>query len=187
LNPRPLGYEPYDMRLCRLGQSLPGGLKLSRLTQRSRNDLLRLPCLSSSRSVSCTNPCTNMVSAAGPSIVGSAADMPVMASELDARAIVTSLAGRQIPTATGRPNTVLAVDDASVLVGTMRSLDGEQGDLGLARGQRCPSRFVGLRCGCDLSVDGGRIRGGCGRGSCRAGSVGGAGPVGTQAAYPWAR
>ena len=52
--------------------------------------------------------------------------MPVMTAELDARAIVTSPAGRQIPTATGWPNTVLGVDDASVLVGTTRSPDGER-------------------------------------------------------------
>ena len=51
--------------------------------------------------------------------------MPVIAAELDADAIVTSLAGRQIPAATGRPNTILAVDDATVVAGTTRSPDGE--------------------------------------------------------------
>ncbi len=34
-------------------------------------------------------------------------------------------AGRQIPAATGRPNSVLATDDASVLVGTTHLPDGE--------------------------------------------------------------
>jgi hypothetical protein len=48
-----------------------------------------------------------------------------MAAELDARALLESLAGRQIPTATGRPNTVLALDGTNVLVGTTRSSAGE--------------------------------------------------------------
>jgi hypothetical protein len=48
-----------------------------------------------------------------------------MVSELDARALVKSLIGRQIPTVKGRPNTVLGVDDANVIVGTTRSPTGE--------------------------------------------------------------
>jgi hypothetical protein len=51
--------------------------------------------------------------------------MPDMAAELDARALLESLAGRQIPTATGRPNTALALDGTNVLVGTTRSSVGE--------------------------------------------------------------
>jgi hypothetical protein len=48
-----------------------------------------------------------------------------MAAELNARALLESLAGRQIPTAPGRPNTVLALDGTNVLVGTTRSSAGE--------------------------------------------------------------
>jgi hypothetical protein len=51
--------------------------------------------------------------------------MPDMAAELDARALLESLAGQQIPTATGRPNSVLALDGTNVLVGTTRSSVGE--------------------------------------------------------------
>ncbi len=51
--------------------------------------------------------------------------MPVMATELDARTLVKSLAGRQIRTVTGRPNTVLGLDDTNVIVGTTRSPNGE--------------------------------------------------------------
>ena len=48
-----------------------------------------------------------------------------MATDMDAPALVRSLAGRQIFTATGRPNTVLSLDGASVLVRTTRSPAGE--------------------------------------------------------------
>jgi hypothetical protein len=50
----------------------------------------------------------------------------VVATDLDARALVESLVGQQIATVTGRPNTVLGVDDANVIVGTTRSRDGER-------------------------------------------------------------
>jgi hypothetical protein len=49
----------------------------------------------------------------------------VVATDLNARALVQSLVGQKIPTVTGRPNTVLGVDDVNVIVGTARSRDGE--------------------------------------------------------------
>ena len=47
-----------------------------------------------------------------------------MATDLDARSLLESLVGQQIATLTGRPNTVLDLADASVLVSTDRSPDG---------------------------------------------------------------
>lgn len=48
-----------------------------------------------------------------------------MPTELDAHAVLKSLVGQQIPTATGQPNTVLSLDDTNVLVGTTRSSAGK--------------------------------------------------------------
>jgi hypothetical protein len=48
-----------------------------------------------------------------------------MTTDLDARSLLESLLGQQISTLTGRPNTVLDLADANVLVGTDRSPDGE--------------------------------------------------------------
>jgi hypothetical protein len=59
LNPRPLGYEPNDIRLCRFGQSPVTALVPADLLHAVAPGLLRLPCLSLSRHVSCTNACTN--------------------------------------------------------------------------------------------------------------------------------
>jgi hypothetical protein len=59
LNPRPLGYEPYDVRLPRLGQSPATALASADLRYEVVPGLLRLPRLSPSRRVSCTNACTN--------------------------------------------------------------------------------------------------------------------------------
>jgi hypothetical protein len=61
LNPRPLGYEPYDMRVSRL--------KKSPVTEQVSEDprlevvpeLPRLLRFGLSHRVSCTNPCTNLV------------------------------------------------------------------------------------------------------------------------------
>ena len=58
---RSLGYEPYDKRLPRLTPSLVVGLTWVGLRHQVVSDLLRLPWLSLSRSVSCTNPCTDPV------------------------------------------------------------------------------------------------------------------------------
>jgi hypothetical protein len=55
LNPRPLGYEPYDVRLCRLGLSLVTLLTSVDLLREVFSDLLRLPRLSLSRRVRFTN------------------------------------------------------------------------------------------------------------------------------------
>jgi len=61
LNPRPLGYEPYDSRLCRPGLSLAIALT-SAYGRRVSSPMPRgLPRLKPSRRVSCTNPCTNPV------------------------------------------------------------------------------------------------------------------------------
>jgi hypothetical protein len=48
-----------------------------------------------------------------------------MASDLDARSLIESLVGQQVSTVTGRPNTVLGLTDADVIVGTDRSPEGE--------------------------------------------------------------
>jgi hypothetical protein len=47
-----------------------------------------------------------------------------MTSDSDARSLLESLVGQQIRTLTGRPNTVLNLADADVLVSTDRSPDG---------------------------------------------------------------
>src|SRR5580658_10045846 len=49
-----------------------------------------------------------------------------MVADLDARTLLESLVGRQITTATGRPNAVLSVAFSDVIVGTNRSLEGER-------------------------------------------------------------
>ena len=54
-----LGYEPYDVRLPRLGQSPVAALASADLRHEVVPGLLRLPRLSMSRRVSCTNACTN--------------------------------------------------------------------------------------------------------------------------------
>jgi hypothetical protein len=54
-----LGYEPYDVGLCRRGPSLVTALASADLRYGVFPGLLRLPHLSLSRHVSCTNPCTN--------------------------------------------------------------------------------------------------------------------------------
>jgi hypothetical protein len=62
LNPRPLGYEPYDARLWRLGPSPVTPLASASLRREAVSDLLCLLRLSLSRRVPCTIPCTNLVS-----------------------------------------------------------------------------------------------------------------------------
>jgi hypothetical protein len=59
LNPRPLGYEPYDVCLWCLKQSLIAVLTSADQRHEVVPVLLRLPRLSMSRHVSCTNACTN--------------------------------------------------------------------------------------------------------------------------------
>jgi len=58
LNPRPLGYETHDAHLPHLTRSLP----TAPISVNARTEIPRgpphLPCLYSSRHVSCTNPCT---------------------------------------------------------------------------------------------------------------------------------
>jgi hypothetical protein len=61
LNPRPLGYEPYDVCLCHLASSLVAELTLEDGRRAFVSDPLRLPRLKPSRRVLCTNPCTNRV------------------------------------------------------------------------------------------------------------------------------
>jgi len=61
LNPRPLGYEPYDVCLWRLGPSLVTPLTSADLRRVVFLGVLGLPRLSLSRRVSCTNPCTDLV------------------------------------------------------------------------------------------------------------------------------
>ena len=56
-----LGYEPYDVRLCRLGQSPVTALTLAGLLREVAPGLLRLPCLSLSRRVRFTNSFTEPV------------------------------------------------------------------------------------------------------------------------------
>jgi hypothetical protein len=61
LNPRPLGYKHYDVRLCRLASSLVTALTSADGRRAFMPGPLRLPRLNSSRRVLCTNPCTNLV------------------------------------------------------------------------------------------------------------------------------
>jgi hypothetical protein len=55
LNPRPLGYEPYDVRLWRPGPSLAGAVTSADRTDPISLRRLRLPCLELSRRVRFTN------------------------------------------------------------------------------------------------------------------------------------
>ncbi len=61
MNPRPLGYEPYDVGLRYLGQSLVTALTSADLRLEVFPCLLRLPRLRVSLYISCTDPCTNPV------------------------------------------------------------------------------------------------------------------------------
>ena len=61
MNPRPLGYEPYDVCLCRLASSLVAALTSEDGRRAFVSSQLRLPSLKPSRRVLCTNPCTNLV------------------------------------------------------------------------------------------------------------------------------
>ena len=61
MNPRPLGYEPYDARLSRLKPSLITATASAELWREVVLGLLRLPRLRLSRRVLCTNPCKNQV------------------------------------------------------------------------------------------------------------------------------
>jgi len=61
LNPRPLGYEPYDVCLSRLKLSLVAALTSADGRQSFMPGPRRLPRLKPSRRVVCTNPCTNLV------------------------------------------------------------------------------------------------------------------------------
>lgn len=61
MNPRPLGYEPYDARLKRLAWSLVAALTSAYGATHVFADSVGLPRLKPSRCVSCTNPCTNLV------------------------------------------------------------------------------------------------------------------------------
>src|SRR5579863_6818317 len=60
LNPRPLGYEPYDVRLRRLGSSLVTALTSIDPRREVFPDLLRLPRLGLSRRVRFTNRFTEL-------------------------------------------------------------------------------------------------------------------------------
>jgi hypothetical protein len=61
LNPRPLGYEPYDARLCRLGQSLIIALTSADLRREVDSVLQVSRCLKLSRRVRFTNRFTEPV------------------------------------------------------------------------------------------------------------------------------
>ena len=61
MNPRPLGYEPYDVCLCCLTSSLDAALTSEDGRRTFVSGPLRLPCLKPSRRVLCTDPCTNLV------------------------------------------------------------------------------------------------------------------------------
>ncbi len=61
LNPRPLGYEPHDARLCRLKPSLMTALTSAVLHGGAVSVLRRLLRPSLSRHIPFANPCTNLV------------------------------------------------------------------------------------------------------------------------------
>ena len=56
-----MGYEPYDVRLCRLASSLVAALASADGQRAFMPGPLRLPRLNPSHRVLCTNPCTNLV------------------------------------------------------------------------------------------------------------------------------
>ena len=56
MNPRPLGYEPYDVRLCRPASSLVTALASADGRRAFMPDPLRLPRLNSSRRECTTVP-----------------------------------------------------------------------------------------------------------------------------------
>jgi hypothetical protein len=62
-----LGYEPYDVCLCRLASSLIIVLTTAEGRRVFMPGTLRLHRLNPSRSVSCTNPCINLVDDPGVS------------------------------------------------------------------------------------------------------------------------
>ena len=90
MNPRPLGYEPYDARLPRLGQSPVAALASADGRQAFIPGLQGLPRLNPSRYVSCTNPCTNLgaeslaVRTQIPSRIGAECELPRSARRSDA-------------------------------------------------------------------------------------------------------
>ena len=53
-----------------------------------------------------------------------------MPGETDARALLESLVGQQIVTITGRPNTVLRVEEDNVVVATRRAPGGQPVPIG---------------------------------------------------------
>ena len=75
MNPRPLGYEPYDVCLYRLGLSLVTLLTSVDLLREVFSDLLRLPRLSLSRRVWFTNRFTRLAPNRLPLIPGTAEDV----------------------------------------------------------------------------------------------------------------
>ena len=65
LNPRPLGYEPYDARLRRLAWSLVAALTSGQRARHVYTEPRRVSVSRPIRSVLCTNPCTNLVADLG--------------------------------------------------------------------------------------------------------------------------
>jgi hypothetical protein len=96
LNPRPLGYEPYDVRLCRLALSLVAALTSADGRRAFMPGLRCLPRLNLSRRVLCTNSCTNLVTESlavptqVPSWDGVTVDSPALAPD--------RIRNRQVPT-----------------------------------------------------------------------------------------
>ncbi len=72
-----LGYEPYDARLWRLGQSPVTALTSVDLRREAVSSLPRLLCLSASRRVPCTISCTNLVPASHHLCVGVTETQPL--------------------------------------------------------------------------------------------------------------
>jgi hypothetical protein len=86
LNPRPLGYEPHDARLLRLGQSLAAALTSAEWQPEVVSGSLRLLRLSPSRSVRFTNRFTEQVLVPGSHqpCVGAADHAEPLRPELEA-------------------------------------------------------------------------------------------------------
>ena len=87
MNPRPLGYEHYDVRLCRLAWSLVAALTSADGRQAFIPGLRRLPRLNPSRHVSCTNPVAESLAARTqmPSWDGADCELPSSAIQSDAQ------------------------------------------------------------------------------------------------------
>jgi hypothetical protein len=92
-----LGYEPHNMRLFRLGQSLVTALASADVRREAVSGLLRLPHLSLSRHVLCTDPCTNRVPELRASTVQSSRLAPTTSAQTASRGRACTVDAQEDP------------------------------------------------------------------------------------------